>query len=93
MFAFGGVSHKFSESWKLSDRKLQEVLPPLQLRPPALLLSALSRFGAASCPDERGLSMPTSTLSDTCNSDNPIFTDANLQGAADVLTVYTGDLT
>ena len=59
----------------------------------ALLLSALSRFGAASCPDERGLSMPTSTLSDTCNSDNPIFTDANLQGAADVLTVYTGDLT
>ena len=59
----------------------------------ALLLSALSRFGAATCPDERGLSMPTSTLADSCNSNSPIFTDANLQGTADVLAVYTGDLT
>lgn len=59
----------------------------------ALLLSALSRFGTVTCPDERGISMPTSTLSDACNSNRAIFSDANLQGAADVLTVYNGDQT
>ena len=37
--------------------------------------------------------MPTSTLSDACNSNRAIFSDANLQGAADVLTVYNGDQT
>ena len=56
-----------------------------------MFLLAQLPLGAVSCPDSRGISLPTSTLSDSCDGNSGIFTEANLAGEADVLTIYNGD--
>jgi hypothetical protein len=47
-------------------------------------------FGVT-CPDTKALPLPSNAaLTDAC-AGGGIFTSANLDGAADVLTVYNGD--
>ena len=54
-----------------------------------LLLASVS-FGVT-CPDTKALLLPSNAaLTDAC-AGGGIFTSANLDGAADVLTVYNGD--
>ena len=56
-----------------------------------LLASAHAVFAAVTCPDTKSLPLPSSPLTNTCDSGAAIFTPANLNGDADVLTIYNGD--
>ena len=55
-----------------------------------LLASAHAVFAAVSCPDTKSLPLPSSPLT---SAGGAIFTSANLNAQADVLTIYNGDQT
>jgi len=57
-----------------------------------LLASAHAVFAAVSCPDTKSLPLPSSPLTNAC-AGGAIFTSANLNAQADVLTIYNGDQT
>ena len=56
-----------------------------------LLASAYTVFAAVTCPDIKSLPLPSSPLTNTCDNGAAIFAPANLNGDADVLTIYNGD--
>ena len=57
-----------------------------------MMLLSHALFAAVTCPDTKSLPLPASPLTNTCDSGAAIFTPANLNGDADVLTIYNGVL-
>ncbi len=57
-----------------------------------MMLLSHALFAAVTCPDTKSLPLPSSPLTNTCDSGAAIFTPANLNGDADVLTIYNGVL-
>ncbi len=55
------------------------------------MLLSHALFASVTCPDTKSLPLPSSPLTNTCAGGAAIFTPANLNGDADVLTIYNGD--
>ena len=56
-----------------------------------MMLLSHALFASVTCPDTKSLPLPSSPLTNTCAGGAAIFTPANLNGDADVLTIYNGD--
>ena len=56
-----------------------------------MMLLSHALFASVTCPDTKSLPLPSSPLTNTCAGGAAIFSPANLNGDADVLTIYNGD--